>query len=203
MRKTLTILICAAALAGCAGVTGEQLKTSFDSGVKAYDAGDYPTAYKIWSSIDQYDLAAMRNVAMMLRTGQGVQKDPAKAEDLYQEAAEAGLPTAQADLADMLLKGEAGPPNPAAALPLLEAAAAANHPVAQFELAQMYETGQGGLVPKDETVARRLYTAAAGHGMKEAQDRLDQMGPDTSTAAPAPQTPPPPASTQPVSDPAP
>ena len=29
-------------------------------------------------------------------------------------AAEAGLPTAQADLADMLLKGEAGPPDPEA-----------------------------------------------------------------------------------------
>ena len=31
---------------------------------------------------------------------------------MYQRAAEAGLPTAQADLADMLLKGEAGPPGP-------------------------------------------------------------------------------------------
>ena len=47
---------------------------------------------------------------------------------MYQRAAEAGLPTAQADLADMLLKGEAGPPDPKRALPLLEAAAAANHP---------------------------------------------------------------------------
>jgi TPR repeat protein len=83
----------------------------------------------------------------------------------------------------MLLKGEAGPPDPKRALPLLEAASAANHPMAQYELAQMYETGQDGLVPKDLTVARRLYTAAAGHGMKEAQARLDQLGPDT---APAP-----------------
>jgi TPR repeat protein len=183
-------------LAGCAGVSGDQLKTTFDSGVKAYDAGDYPTAYKIWSTIDQYDLAAMRNVAMMLRSGQGVTKDPAKAEDLYEEAAEAGLPTAQADLADMLLKGEAGPPDPARALPLLEAAAAANHPVAQYELAQMYETGQGGLVPQNGTVARRLYTAAASHGMKEAQDRLDQLGPappESPPTAPAPNGPAPPA----------
>jgi len=189
MRKSFAVPLCALLLAGCAGVTGDQLKTTFDSGVKAYDAGDYPTAYKIWSGIDQYDLAAMRNVAMMLRSGLGVKKDPAKAEDLYQEAAEAGLPTAQADLADMLLKGEAGPPDPARALPLLEAAAAANHPAAQFELAQMYETGQ--LVPKDESVARRLYAAAAGHGMKDAQARLDQLGPETTPAAPASDAPPP------------
>jgi TPR repeat protein len=206
MRKSLAVPLCALLLAGCAGVSGDQLKTTFDSGLKAYDAGDYPAAYKIWSGIDQYDLAAMRNVAMMLRTGQGVQKDPVKAEVLYEEAAEAGLPTAQADLADMLLKGEAGPPDPKRALPLLEAAAAANHPVAQYELAQMYETGQDGLVPKDETVARRLYTAAAGHGMKEAQARLDQMGPEPAPppAAPATQAAnPPTTATQPVSDPAP
>ena len=35
-----------------------------------------------------------------------------------------------------------------------------------------------GLVPKNLTVARRLYAAAAGHGMKEAQARLDALGPD-------------------------
>jgi len=196
MHKSLAILSCLA-LADCAGVSGEQLKTTFDSGVTAYDAGDYPAAYKIWSSIDEYDLAAMRNVAMMLRDGQGVKKDPARAEVLFEEAAEAGLPTAQADLADMLLKGEAGPPDPARALPLLEAAAAANHPVAQFELAQMYETGQSGLVPKDGTVARQLYAAAAGHGMKEAQDRLDQIGPAPPTS-PAPDGSVPPPS-QPIS----
>ena len=201
MRKSpLAVPLCALLLAGCAGVSGDELKTTFDSGVKAYDAGDYPAAYKIWSGIDQYDLAAMRNVAMMLRTGQGVQKDPVKAEELFEEAAEAGLPTAQADLADMLLKGEAGPPDPKRALPLLEAAAAANHPVAQYELAQMYETGQDGLVPKDETVARRLYAAAAGHGMKEAQTRLDALGPAPAATAPTPAGPaaPPPAN-QPVS----
>jgi len=163
-------------LAGCAAPeSGEALKSTFDSGVAAYDAGDYPTAYKIWSGIDDVDLAAMRNVAMMLRQGQGVAKDPKKAEDLYETAALAGLPTAQADLADMLLKGEAGPPNPKRALPLLEAASAANHPVAQFELAQMYETGADGLVPQDMNMARQLYSAAASHGMKDAQARLDQL----------------------------
>ena len=78
----------------------------------AYDAGDYAKAYKIWSSIDDDDIAAMRNVAMMRRQGLGTDKDPKGAELMYTRAAEAGLPTAQADLADMLIKGEAGPPDP-------------------------------------------------------------------------------------------
>ena len=30
--------------------TGATLKNTFDSGVAAYDAGDYAKAYKIWSS---------------------------------------------------------------------------------------------------------------------------------------------------------
>jgi len=103
---------------------------------------------------------------------------------MYLRAAEAGLPTAQADLADMLIRGEAGPPDPGRALPLLEAAAAANHPMAQYELAQFYETGQ--LVPRNLTVARNLYAAAASHGMKEAQARLEQLGPAPTEAAQGP-----------------
>ncbi len=182
MRKLLqAVPLCAFVLPALLSLTacvtvpdGATLKTTFDSGVAAYDAGDYPKAYQIWSGIQDQDLAAMRNVAMMLRHGQGVAKNPKRAEEIYTLAAEAGLPTAQADLADMLLKGEAGPPDPRAALPLLEAAAA-DHPVAEYELAQMFEAG--GLVPEDPATARKLYAAAAGHGMKEAQDRLDQMGP--------------------------
>ena len=177
MRKFHPIIAVLIGLAagGCATETSASIKNNFDSGVAAYDAHDYAKAYQIWSSLDDQDLAAMRNVGMMRRQGLGTPKDPKGAEEIFQRAADAGLPTAQADLADMLIKGEAGPPDPERALPLLTSAAAANHPIAQYELAQFYEAGQW--VPKDMTVARRLYAAAASHGMKEAQDRLDQLGP--------------------------
>ncbi len=184
MRKLLPIMpiLLGLATSGCASdKTGIGLKNDFDAGVAAYDAGDYPKAYKIWSSIDDDDIAAMRNVAMMRRQGQGTEKDPKGAEEMYLRAAEAGLPTAQADLADMLIKGEAGPPDPKSALPLLRAAAAANHPLAQYELAQLYETGQ--VIPRNMTVARDLYAAAASHGMKQAQARLDQLGPASAETA--------------------
>jgi TPR repeat protein len=184
MRKPLhAVPLCAFVLPAFLSLTacvtvqnGAELRTTFDSGIAAYDAGDYPKAYKIWSGIEDQDLAAMRNVAMMLRQGTGVTRNPKRAAALFEMASEAGLPTAQADLADMYLKGELGPPNPRAALPLLQQASAADHPVAEYELAQMYETG--GLVPQDPAQARKLYIAAARHGMKQAQDRLDQMGPE-------------------------
>jgi TPR repeat protein len=194
MRNKLTLsgffLGACLGLTGCAGPqTGTELATVFGSGVEAYDAGDYAKAYKIWSGITDRDIAAMRNVAMMLRTGQGVRKDPAAAELMFERAAEAGLPTAQADLADMLIKGEAGPPDTARALPLLQAAAAANHPLAQYELGRFYETGTQ--VPQDEAKARALYAEAARHGVKDAADRLAAMGP-------APNSPPQAAPTAPV-----
>jgi TPR repeat protein len=185
MRK-LTISLQVAGLlllAGCASPNGAVIEATFNSGVAAYDAHDYARAYQIWSSIQDQDLAALRNMAMMQRDGTGMPKDPKKAEALYQRAAEAGNPYAQADLGEMLLKGAAGPPDVRAALPLLAAASAANHPVAEFELGELYETGVPDFLPKDLNTARKLYTAAAGHGMKEAQARLAMVGPAPDGAA--------------------
>jgi TPR repeat protein len=147
-RKPAIFPRLAAALAFCICLAGAaearssaEIAAVFNSGVAAYDAGDYEKAFKIWWDLRYEDLAAMRNLGMMLRKGQGTAKDAEKAEEIYLRAAEAGLPTAQADLADMYLKGELGAPDLRRALPLLEAAAAANHPVAQFQLGQFYETG--------------------------------------------------------------
>lgn len=164
-------------LAACAVESGAQLAATFDTGVAAYDAGDKARAFAIWSRIADQDLAAMRNVAMMLRRGDGVKQDLPAAAAMYRRAAEAGLPTAQADLADMLLQGEIGPPNVKAALPLLQAAAAQGHPLAQFSLGQLYETGVDGLLKPDLEEARTLYSEAAGRGVKEAEARLRLIGP--------------------------
>jgi len=127
MHKILPLLTICFALAALPATarTGEEIAKVFDSGVAAYDAGKHDEAFKIWWGLQYEDVAAMRNIAMMLRKGQGTTQDYRQAREIYRRAAEAGLPTAQADLADMLLKGEVGPPNPRAALPLLQAAAAA------------------------------------------------------------------------------
>lgn len=191
MHKILPVLTACFALAAlpASARTGEEIAKVFDSGVAQYDAGNYQEAFKIWWGLQYEDVAAMRNIAMMLRKGQGTTQDYRRAKEIYRRAAEAGLPTAQADLADMLLKGEGGKPDPKAALPLLRAAAAANHPIAQFQLAQMFETGADGLVPQNVETARKLYAAAASRGMKDASARLAALPP----APPAPATAPAPA----------
>ncbi len=172
MRSKLSIAarvcLCVAFASGCATVHDTaELKAIFDQGLAAYDAGRYDEAFKIFKSIDDEDVAAMRNEGVMLRKGQGVEKDPQAAEDALQRAAEAGLPTAQYDLAEMLINGEAGPPDPKAALPWLVQAVAAHHPIAEYRLGVFYE--EGTLVEKNVDYARTLYTDAAARGVPRCQ----------------------------------
>ncbi len=169
-------VFCVAFAASCASADDpKETKKIFAQGIAAYDAKNYAEAFKIFSSIDDRDLAAMRNEALMLRKGLGVEKDPKKAEEMYTRAAQGGLATAAADLGEMLLKGEAGPPDVKAAFPWLVSAADAGHPVAAFELAELYETGFKDFVPRNVEVARKLYERAAAAGMEEANQRLKSL----------------------------
>jgi TPR repeat protein len=175
-------------LAACAAPTHEEIQSSFDTGLTSYDTGDYKAAYKIWGKIEEYDLAALRNVALMLRKGQGVEKDPKTALKKMLQAADLGLITAQADAGEMIANGEAGPPDKAAAVPWLKRAADAGHPIAAFELGQIYEEGKA--VPRDMNEACRLYRIGAGAGLQAAEQRLKELGSQCPAEPPpaAPQT---------------
>ena len=185
-RLTLALCACLAVASPAQARGSAEIAADFASGVAAYDAGDFKKAFKIWWELRFEDLAAMRNLGMMLRKGVGTEKDPRKAEEIYLRAAEVGMPTAQADLADMYIKGELGDPDLAAALPLLARAAAANHPGAQFQLGEFYETGAPPLVPQDLEKARELYAAAARSGMPEAIARSQFLGPPAAEPIAAP-----------------
>ena len=174
---------CVAFAGGCSTWTSESIRATFDSGVAAYDAGHYEEAYKIFDSLDGIDLAAMRNAGLMLRKGQGVEKDPKAAMRILARTANAGSALAAADVGEMLLDGEAGPPDPKAALPWLEGAADAGHPIAEYELGTLYE--QGSVVTKDLTKARTLYTDAAARGVPGAAERLAAL-PAAPDAKPGP-----------------
>jgi hypothetical protein len=168
------VCICVLFAAGCATISPEERVASFDEGVRLYDQGKYEEAFKIFDDLSYADAAAARNAGLMLRKGQGVEKDPDAAKRLFQFAAQAGLATAAADLGEMLLDGEGAPPNPAAALPWLQMAALAHHAIAEYHLGTMYETGNG--VEKDIGMAKKLYADSAASGMKEAAERLKALG---------------------------
>ena len=150
-------------------MAGDQQR--FDEGAAAYDAGNYTEAYAIFLDLaDRDDIAAMRNVALMKRKGQGTAVDLEGARDYLERAADAGLPTAQYDLALMMLDGEGGDPDPKDAVRLLQGAVSAHHPFAALRLGEIYEEGK--LVRQDVAKAESLYAQAAERGVKEAADRL-------------------------------
>jgi TPR repeat protein len=184
--STVGVLAGALLVAGCATPSHDEIQASFAAGLKAYDAGDFRTAYKTWGEIEDYDLAAMRNVALMLRKGQGVDKDPKTALRKMLQAADMGLATAQADAGEMLAQGEAGPPDKAAAVPLLAQAAGVGHPIAALELAEIYQAGDAG--PPDIAQACRLYAVAAGAGLTEAIQHLKDLGDKCAAQPPSPAT---------------
>jgi TPR repeat protein len=155
-------------------------KGEFDKAVALYDAGKFEDAYKIFESIDEENIAAMHNVALMRRNGQGTKKDPEGAEEMFEQGAMAGDPFSQAILGEMLLNGEAGPPDPKAAAGWLMLASYQHHPTAEFELGQLFATGRG--VPKDIAMARQLLADAMARGVPGAKEQLATLPPAPPTA---------------------
>jgi len=184
------LVLCTALLGACATPSHEEIQARFDAGLKSYDAGDYTSAYNTWHDIDEYDLAALRNVALMLRKGQGVEKDPKAALRMMLAAADLGLVTAMADAGEMIADGEAGPPDIPAAIVWLARAVEGGHPIAAFRLAKIYD--EGTAVPRNLKEARRLYRIAADAGIADAARRLAELD------APAPAPAPPPAAQGPL-----
>jgi len=153
----------------------------FAQGLAAFDAGRYEEAYKIFVSIAHEDIAATRNVGVMLRKGLGVEKDPHGAQLWLARAAKGGLFSAAADLGEMLLDGEADKPNPKAAFGWLAMAAQEGYPTAAYRLAGLYEAGLG--TEKDIEAARRLYAFAKRANIPGAKEKLAALPP------PAPEEP--------------
>ncbi len=187
----------AASPTGAQPVTIQERKTSpqvpaserFLEGVAAYDVGAYKAAFDIWLPLaQQHDLAAMRNVGLMLRKGIGTARDPERALYFYEEAARSGYVAAQLNTAFMYLTGDGIPKNPEAAAYWFHLAAIAGVPVAQYNLGVFYERGEG--VETDHAKALAWYALAAHQGHELALKRLEMLvpslpGPKPPTAADA------------------
>jgi uncharacterized protein len=100
----------------------------------------------------------------------GVPRDPARATQLFRNAADAGLGTAQFDLASCYEAGQGVPQDFAVAAEWYRKAAQQGDPGAQNNLASMYQSGRG--VPADAVRALRLFLLAAENGNMKAAINL-------------------------------
>ena len=183
------------------GPTEEQQAVQFNKGLISYDQGDYARAFEFWLPLAQTDdLAAMRNVALLLKDGKGAERDSGRALYFSERAGRAGLVSAQVNAAFMHLNGEGTPQDYKTASFWFHAAAVAGVPAARYNLGVMYEKGLG--VERDPARALAWYALAARVGHETALERLTQLVPslpgppppneeDAALSATAPPPPPP------------
>jgi hypothetical protein len=135
---------------------------------KAFFAGDYATAKKLWEQLAaQNDPAALTNLGIMYEKGLGVKRDMQAAEAMYLRAANLGYQQGQFDLGNLYYNGDGIKQDYKQAGRWYMAAALSGHLRSQYYLAQMYENGQG--VPVDRLNALKWYVKAADGGLPEAK----------------------------------
>jgi len=113
----LSAIVLFPSVAGAAG--------DWEDGLRAYDAGDYPSAVQAWRrAASAGETEAMTALANAYLRGEGVVADPRRAAAWYRRAAERGNTVAQLNLGDMTARGVGVPTDAAEAYFWLGVAAA-------------------------------------------------------------------------------
>ena len=167
LRAILTCLVFLAAMSPAAHAT-------YESGLKAFEHGDYAQALKDWLvEAENGDARAQHNVGVMYDSGRGVTANPVEARKWYERAAAQGLAEAQNNLGMLYSKGRGVEVSQSRAIELWSAAARRGYPLAQFNLGLAYANGQG--VPQNFDKARDLFQSAAAKDLPDAQFALGQV----------------------------
>jgi hypothetical protein len=135
----------------------------FESGVKAYQAGDYAQALEEWRPLAAAgDKEAQLGLAVLYDKGQGLSQDFAQAAIWYEKAAQQGHPVAKHNLALLYQTGRGTAVDLDKARRLFQAAAAQGYDRSLVNLGFIYEQGLG--VPIDLVQAHKWYDLAAVQG---------------------------------------
>ena len=145
--------------------TATPAHADFETGVAAFDNGDFKVAHGEWLPVaSSGDPFAQRNIGHLYRLGLGVPQDFVVALSWYRRAAKQGLVGAQANLANMMLRGQGIDHDPKGAASWFHRAASAGHAISQFNIGQMYRKGLA--VPKNKGLALGWFHLAADVGHK-------------------------------------
>ncbi len=143
-----------------------------DAGITAVDNEDYAEAFTIFSRLAEAGNAeAQYNLAMLYRTGKGVEKDMDASFKWFQHAAEQGISDAQYYLAHMYDNGESVEKSLPKAFEWYKKAAEQGQGLAQINLGVMYADGIG--IPQNIEQAYLWFHVAAAQGYRAAfENRL-------------------------------
>ena len=153
LRFTVTLVLAFVCLAA-------PTSADFETGMDAYERGDYETALSEWRPLaEKGDAQAQLHLGMLYHQGQGVPQDYTAARQWYEKAAAQGYAMAQYSLGLLYDNGDGVPQNYAKARQWYEKAAARGYAMAQTNLGGLYAYGRG--VPQDEVWAYMWYSLAA------------------------------------------
>ena len=146
--------------------------------LKAYEAGNYDTAFKKFRQAAEKGYAdSQYRLGEMYANGEGTTQNDTTAIEWYTRAAEQGVPGAQNNLGEMYESGYIVPQDYAKAFELYtQAAETYGYGKAQYNLGEMYYYGRG--VPKNYEEALKQYRRAAQElypGYAPAQYKLGEL----------------------------
>ena len=152
-------------------LTSQEIEKYYNDGVKAYNAGNYSEAVRLYrKAAEQGNAAAQCYLGYCYEFGKGVTKDLTEAVKWYRKAAEQGEVTAQCNLGYCYENGIGVPKNYSEAVKWYRKAAEQGYARAQCNLGLCYENAQG--VPQNYTEAVKWYRKAAEQGEVTAQNNL-------------------------------
>jgi tetratricopeptide (TPR) repeat protein len=144
------------------------------AGLRAYERGDFETAFKLWKRwAEQGDAAAQFNLGFMYDEGHGVERNAAKAVKWYNEAVNQGYAPGQNNLGVMYEDGRGVDRNYLLASWYYSSAAEQGHAIGQNNFGDMYYFGRG--VERDFVEAVGWYRAAAKQGQADGLFNLGFM----------------------------
>ncbi len=145
----------------------ESTNSDIELGLAAIKQGEFTEAFAKFKALaDGGNAEAQHNLAMLYRTGKGVEKDLAASVHWFRRAADQGIPDAQYYLGYMYENGEGLRKLPQYAFVWYRKAAEQGHGLAQVNLGVMYANGVG--VPQDVEQAYLWFHVAAAQGFRAA-----------------------------------
>ena len=165
MRALRGIIVLILALALPAPV----LAADYQTGLEAYNRGDYATALKEWRPLaEQGDGVAQFNLGTMYNEGRGVAQDYIEAVKWYRLAAEQGDASAQYNLGALYYQGQGVPTDYTEAVKWFRLAAEQDHANAQLNLGAMYGNGKG---VRRDNVQSHMWLNLAASRLPSGEDR--------------------------------
>ncbi|MSP84039.1 MAG: hypothetical protein EXQ94_14310 [Alphaproteobacteria bacterium] len=135
----------------------------FETGRRAYRAGDYAVALQEWTPLAEAgEPDAAFGLGLIYDRGHGVARDPATAALWYRQAADAGHAGAAYNLGNLYRLGEGVAQDAVLSAAWWTRAAEGGLPQAQVNLGVAYQKGDG--VPQDDAAAYAWYRRAAEAG---------------------------------------